>query len=227
MNKLFPQGLPAIFLLLILSTAVAEDEPVLPPSSFLHPPAQSTVLVSPEEEKHPMDWSKTLVSRDIAGRQLSLDGASWDKQYRDGQSAYFFGLYAQAFELWMPLARAGYADAQASLGWLYQSGLNGTKDLKQALHWYQQAAAQQQPVALNNLGVMYEQGIAVAVDTQKALELYRQSARQQYRFAQYNLGALLAKGNAAQQAEAITWLRSAATQGVEKARTLMQTFSEK
>lgn|GEM_PF-2109370 len=229
--RLFHLPLLAFSLAMTASLAGTPSDEVLPPSPFLNPKPTNNQSTSSSvlelEEKQPIDWSKTIVSRDIAGRSIGLDNESWEKQYRDGQSAYFFGQYQQALNLWLPLAQGGHADAQASLGWLYQSGRLGRVDLSQALHWYRLSAAQGQSVAQNNLGVCYEQGIGVAVDRQKALHWYRLSAAQHYRFGQYNAGVLLASGDDNEKKEAITWLRAAATQGVTKASEVLKKLTEK
>ncbi len=58
----------------------------------------------------------------------------------------------------VPAAQAGDAQAQYLLGKAYQSGSGVAADGAQALHYYQLAAKQDHPRALNNLGLLLLQG---------------------------------------------------------------------
>jgi TPR repeat protein len=49
----------------------------------------------------------------------------------------------------LPLAKQGNADAQNNLGAMYANGKGVSKDDKQAVYWYQKAAAQE------NTGAQY------------------------------------------------------------------------
>lgn len=48
--------------------------------------------------------------------------------------------FAEAFVAYSELARAGDPRCQVFLGWMYAEGIGTTKDEKQALRWYQNAA---------------------------------------------------------------------------------------
>ena len=62
--------------------------------------------------------------------------------YNQAIAAVQKGDYATAFKILEPLAKKGDATAQHNLAVLYQDGLGTTADAKQALHWYEKAAAQ-------------------------------------------------------------------------------------
>lgn len=61
-------------------------------------------------------------------------------------------------------AQAGYAKAKYALGCLYYEGNGLSRDYRQALSWFRQAAKQKvtAAAALVNIGGMYAQGIGVA-----------------------------------------------------------------
>ena len=61
-------------------------------------------------------------------------------------------------------AEQGYADAQYSVGVLYDKGQGVPKNDKTAVKWYRLAAEQGNAYAQNNLGVMYEKGQGVIQD---------------------------------------------------------------
>ena len=67
------------------------------------------------------------------------------------KQAYFEKRYRQVFELLFPLAAAGDARAQYTLGYLYHHGLGVTKSDQQAMNWIQRAAAQGNKKALQAL----------------------------------------------------------------------------
>ena len=174
-----------------------------------------------ESNPNPIDWSKPVVSRGfgLEKKASSEEPVEWINQYKSGQVFYFFGSYAQAAKKWQPLAAQNYAEAQASLAWLYQAGLGVSKDLQKAYVLYQAAAKQGNAVAQNNLGVMYEQGLFVEKNVTLASRWYKASAEQGYRFAQYNYGNMLLadSSNKLHKVEAIKWYQKAAEQNVKQA----------
>jgi len=176
-----------------------------------------------------MDFSRPVVSRGFTQDSLDVNAnQAMAKQYRAGQVAYFFGNHAKALNQWRSLAEQGYAQAQASMGWLYQAGLGVKQDNAEALKWYRLGAKQGNAVAQNNLGVMYENGIVVNKDLEKAIPWYRKSAEQGYRFAQFNLAnGLLHLANGQPPIDEIKHLlTSAASQGVSQAKKQLQTLEQ-
>lgn len=142
------------------------------------------------------------------------------KVYKRGRMAFLFGEYKYAYKLLKPLAFQGYAKAEATIGWMYHTGKGAKKDIKLARFWYEKAAAQNHPIALNNLGVFYEKGMGVHKDLHKAFHWYKESAEWGYSYAQYNLGNMYksGKGVAKNINKAIYWLQLAALQGVTQAQ---------
>ena len=69
----------------------------------------------------------------------------------DAYASYRRGDYAQALELYRPLAAQGNANAQNSLGWMYHNGYGATRDHQEALKLFRLAAAQGEPNAIENL----------------------------------------------------------------------------
>lgn len=151
------------------------------------------------------------------------------EEYKKGRMAFLFGQYDTAYEIWRPLADDGYAKAQATLGWMYQTGKGVEKHYERAFMWYERAAQSEHSIAQNNLGVLYENGWGVSKNHQQAAHWYRQAAESGYAYAQYNLGMLYINGKGVKQdeTEARYWLQIATLQGIEQARDELRTMLEK
>src|SRR5713226_4650971 len=87
------------------------------------------------------------------GQGVPRDGAETEKWYRRA-------------------ADSGYADAQNSLGSIYQADHR----YSDAVGWYQKAADQGHALALNNLAYLYDLGLGVTQDRRHAFELYMKAA---------------------------------------------------
>ena len=87
-------------------------------------------------------------------------------------------------------AEAGHANAQNSMG----SVLQAEKRYEEALPWYERAAAQRLPVAINNLGALYNGGFGVPKDLNKALELYNQAADLGWAESMWNIANMYGAG---------------------------------
>ena len=72
-----------------------------------------------------------------------------------GKAAYARGDYATARRELQPLAAAGNASAQTSIGILYAEGFGVDKDEAEAIKWFRMAADQGDAKAQLNLGIMY------------------------------------------------------------------------
>jgi TPR repeat protein len=88
-------------------------------------------------------------------RQISSEE---HKQLARAQKAFTRSNYKKAHDIWLPLAENGIAEAQYSLGFLYQSGWGPEQDLLQAVAWYSSAAEQNETRAQFNLGVLLING---------------------------------------------------------------------
>ncbi|WP_374383622.1 tetratricopeptide repeat protein [Dongia sp.] len=96
--------------------------------------------------------------------------------YQSGVDAYYKGDFKGAYDAWLPLAEAGDAVAQNSLGALYDHGLGVMEDNAEAARWYEAAAQQGFPLAMRNLGNQYATGHGVAYDLELAKQWYEKAA---------------------------------------------------
>ena len=115
-------------------------------------------------------------------------------------------------------AAAGYAPAQATVGYLYSRGIAGLpKDQVEAVRLYRLAADQDDPLGQANLGFMYTiGGGGLAKDDIEAVRLFSLSAEQGNATGQANLGFMYASGRgglAKDDVEAVRLYRLAADQG--------------
>lgn len=116
---------------------------------------EDVVAESPVEEK--LYEEKLRSSQDLkpAVRQLSSEER---RMLRKAQAAFTRSNYMRAHYIWLTLAASGIAEAQYSLGFLYQSGWGPERDLLQAITWYTSAAEQNEPRAQFNLGLLLLNG---------------------------------------------------------------------
>ena len=105
-------------------------------------------------------------------------------------------------------AEQGHADAQNSLGSMYQFGEGVPQDNAKAVRWYQKAMDQGLGEAYTNLGYMYDGGLGVKQDKQKAVKLYLTGAEKGSLNAMLNLGVSYWKGEGVSKdlVEAYKWL---------------------
>lgn len=84
----------------------------------------------------------------------------------------------------------GDSTAQFTLGQMYQQGIGTTKDVQQAIHFYELASAQQDLRAEYNLGLLYLEGQDIPADYQKAATILRDAAFKGNDYAQYALARI-------------------------------------
>ena len=83
------------------------------------------------------------------------------------------GNYAIAYCIWQPKAKAGDANAQYNIGWLYHNGYGLAVNDEQAQSWWQKASAQGHIEARFALASLYTHGgRGVQKDINKAIPLY-------------------------------------------------------
>ncbi|NOT11189.1 MAG: peptidase C14 [Methylococcaceae bacterium] len=101
-----------------------------------------------------------------------------DCEIRGGEYvAYDRANYASALKIWLPQAKQGDAEAQVTLGEIYEKGLGGgAADPALAAQWYLKAAEQGNSRAQVNLGYLYEKGLGVKKDKTIALNWYRKAS---------------------------------------------------
>ena len=96
-----------------------------------------------------------------------------------GLAAFEAKNYVKAFELLMPIAEEGNAEAQCIIGSIYDLGLGIEINVLEAIKWYSKSAEQGYGVASNNLGTIYYSGKeGIVRNRAKASEWY-QKAREQ------------------------------------------------
>jgi TonB family protein len=145
--------------------------------------------------------------------------------------AFATGDYSTAEKLWHFAAKGGDSSAQASLGFMYETGRGVAKDETEAVQWYRKAADQGSAFAESNLGVMYANGRGgLARDDSQAVEWLRKAAEQGDALAQANLGIMYANGGGGlpkDDKEAVEWLRKAAAQGEPHAQAALKSIEKR
>ena len=95
----------------------------------------------------------------------------------EGAAAYEAGDYAEAANIWRPLAVDGDALAQFNLGLLHETGRGVAEDPAEAAGWYERAARQGMVRAQYNLALLHQVGRGVAQDVAQALFWLEVAAR--------------------------------------------------
>lgn len=132
-----------------------------------------------------------------------------------GQAAYMAGDFAQAREIWLPLAAAGDTGAQAWIGSLYANGDGVDVDDRAALAWYLKSAEGGNVQAQSNVGAMYAMGKGVSENADEAARWFQRAAEGGDAHGQFNLAVLYATGKGLPKdlAKAADWYRRAAEGG--------------
>ena len=128
---------------------------------------------------------------------------------------------AAADSIWLPfdsvlvLAERGQGEAQRTLGFMYQYGLDAPKNFVEAVRWYRAAADQGHLPAQMDLAVMYRYGWGAPQDYDEAFRWYTAAAEQGHSAAQTALGVMYHYGEGVPKdyAKAVSWYRAAAEQG--------------
>ena len=161
----------------------------------------------------------------IADQRARQEAATTNAQrsFTAGVAAYRNGDIVAAIGNFRSAADAGYAQAQVSLGFLYEQGKGGLpKDDVEAVRLYRLAAAQGNGSGQTSLGTMYATGRSgLPKDEVEAARLYRLAAAQGNGFGQANLGVMYENGRGGlpkDDVEAARLYRLAADQGVGRAQ---------
>ena len=145
---------------------------------------------------------------------------TWGADYQKGLEAAKEGNFATATRLWRPLAEQGNANAQFSLGNMYQFGDGVVKDHKIAAQWYERAAIQGVAKAQYNLGFLFYYSQQLNRDDKAAVKWFRLAAEQGFLLAQTNLGVAYGEGRGIERNDILAhmWLNIAATRGERNAQ---------
>ena len=137
----------------------------------------------------------------------------------NGLAAYHAKNYGQAFMHLQPLAEAGVAPAQFTLGEMYRRGRGFVKSTLEALPLLKQAAAANYFPALNVLGEMHEVGDGVTQDFAVAQQWFQKAADAGDAKGQLNLALhYLRVEDARDFTQAAKWFKLAAEQNEPEAQ---------
>lgn len=121
------------------------------------------------------------------------------------------------FEKSVRQANEGNLEDQMNLAYMYLYGTNGVKqDFKEAFKYYELAAKQKDPIALNNLGSLYFNGIGTERDIKKALVLFESASALGNDNASLNLAFIYLTGgtkNEERNTKAMELFQKAADEG--------------
>ena len=85
---------------------------------------------------------------------------------------FVINLGASKFSDTKKKAKQGDAEAQYSLGWMYDDGEGTSVNKKKAFEWCKKSAEQGYAPAQHNLGWMYDDGEGTEVDKKQAKEVW-------------------------------------------------------
>lgn len=144
----------------------------------------------------------------------AVPGAANAGPYEVALAAAEQGDYATALRLWRSLAEQGDADAQYSLGVMYNNGDGVPRDYAEAMKWHRKAADHGNGNAQFNLGFMYDRGRGMPQSYAEAAKWYSLAANQGVAIAQYKLGVMYHDGQGVPQdyVHAHMWFSLAAAQ---------------
>jgi hypothetical protein len=160
--------------------------------------------------RHAVEWGLLLAALAADASPAAADTVG------DGQRAYVHGRFEEAHRIWAPLAEAGDAEAQVSLGLLFDLGQGVREDPATAYMWYRRAAEAGLAQAQFNVAVMQDSGVVGPRNVVEAARWYAKAAAQGHHRAQYNLGQLYSSGDGVPRsiAQAKAWYRVAAHGGL-------------
>ncbi len=143
----------------------------------------SALILAKEAVENGVSDSLDLIKK-ISKRQEELE-----EDYNKALKLYDKKNYNDALPLLLSLAKKGHMEAQRKCGYIYYNGLGVEVDLKEALHWYENAA-----YIDTNLqflcGEMYYKGEGCSQDNDKALYWYLLAAKRGHVEAECRYGEL-------------------------------------
>ena len=99
-------------------------------------------------------------------------------EYRKAIDAYKKEDYKTSYDLILPLAKKGFAQAQYNLGIMYANGKGVEKNYSKAIEWWILAAGQGNDKAQYSLGLMYEKGKGVKENLKTAKKWFQLASNQ-------------------------------------------------
>jgi tetratricopeptide (TPR) repeat protein len=110
---------------------------------------------------------KKDVDKGDKGQTVATAAAGNDARAR-GDDAYAKKRYAEAMKWYLKAANQGDAEAENSIGFIYDNGLGVKQDYTAALSWYRKAADHGLAKAQYNVGTDYDSGLGVPRDSKQA-----------------------------------------------------------
>lgn len=95
----------------------------------------------------------------------------------DAANAAADGNWKLALRLFQELAALGYADAEHTLGWFHEQGVEVPKSNKEAFKWWAKAAAKGIKESQSAIAAMYQHGEGVDIDLEKAFYWFSIASR--------------------------------------------------
>lgn len=129
---------------------------------------------------------------------------------------------ASALKIWLPKAMEGDAEAQTTVGQIFEKGTGQQPDYQSAFLWYKKAADLGNAQAQLNLGHLYEQGLGVPKDPVAAMQWYRKATGLEAANLQFAPANLQAADNSGE----VQALREEAKQSREESSRLRARLSE-
>ena len=114
--------------------------------------------------------------------------------YEKANLAFNRGDYKTSYNLIRPLAKKGFAQAQYSLGIMYEKGKGVDLNLKKAKKWFKLSAQQGISKAQFKLGLIYRNGQGGEKNYSKAIKWWELAANKGNANAQINLGLIFENG---------------------------------
>ena len=119
---------------------------------------------------------------------------SEQRKIKIARKNYNAGLYTQAFDEYMPLARKGNPEAQFYIGLMFHEGKGTQYNLERAFLWLSAAAKKGVPQAQFNLSLMYSKGQGVKKNDLLAFRWMEKAANQELPEALVNLSTFYYSG---------------------------------
>lgn len=112
------------------------------------------------------------------------------------------------------------AALQARAGLQFENGLGTSKNIAEAIKWYELAAGSGSEYAAYALGRLYEEGVEIPIDAARAMQLLGKAGQAGYRPAQYRLALayMQGKGVPRDRTNALKWLILATDQHTDATR---------
>ncbi|WP_199099912.1 tetratricopeptide repeat protein [Dyella sp. ASV21] len=135
---------------------------------------------------------------------------------------------ARAHASMLAQALAGDRGSQLAVAQMYLEGIGCTRDVGEAIYWFQHAAHQGESFAMNMLGRIHENGWGVPVSYELAAVWYREAAEHASDWGMYNYAHVLANGRGVpvNRAAAFVWFGRAAEAGHGRAMHFLGQYYE-